>query len=375
MRDYAIQFLANAGFFAAVLFLPIYAEGSSIGATEAQLGAIVAGGNFAGFLSSFAFGRLADVRGRRSVLLVGLAASSVAVALQVLAADPIVLGVSWFAFGFTFGSFPGALFAYAYESGRPPGRFASLGSLGWGFGTFLAGVVAAAGSSEKWSFVLAALLLLLAFVIASRLRVERRTSLQVPRLPLAVIRRNWPAYAAILVRHTGANMIWVIFPLFLAQDLGMTKFEIGLLYTTNALTQFFVMLLAVDRFRSTRLVSAGLVLSCLTFVTFTVARNFGQMVPTQIALGVSWSFLYVGALKFVLERGVERATSSGLLNSAISISATAGPLLGGAIAQTYGRTAPMFVAAAMAVIALGTFSTTLRRARAAVPVPPAGASP
>jgi len=84
------------------------------------------------------------------------------------------------------------------------------------------------------------------------------------------------------------------------------------------------------------------------------------MLPTQVALGMSWAFLYVGSLKFVLERGVERATSSGLLGSALSISATAGPLLGGAIAEAFQRTTPMYVAAGLAVIAFGVFAAALR---------------
>ncbi|MBI4417008.1 MAG: MFS transporter, partial [Euryarchaeota archaeon] len=154
MRDYGVLFLSNAGYFAALIFLPIYAE-TSLGATESQVGLIVAGGSLAGFLSSFVFGRLADVRGRRAVLLTGIALASIAVALQVLATDPVSLGISWFGFGFTHGMFPGALLAYAYEAGRPPGRFTSMGSVGWGAGTFLAGVVAALGSSEKWSFIFA----------------------------------------------------------------------------------------------------------------------------------------------------------------------------------------------------------------------------
>jgi len=360
VRDYAVQFLVNAGYFAAVIFLPLYAEGPAIGATEAQLGVIVAGGHFAGFLSSFAFGRLADIRGRRLVLLSGLAASSLLASVQVFAASPISLGLTWLAFGFAFGSFPGALLAYAYEAGRPPGRFSSAGSLGWGFGTFLAGVLAVAVSNEKWSFLLASVLLLIGFVASAQLRFDREVRLRVPRIPLAVIRRNWPVYAAILVRHTGANMIWVIFPLFLAQDLGMSRFEIGVVYAANAVTQFAVMLLAVDRYGSVRLVFAGLGLSAVTFVAFTLARNLGEMLPTQVALGMSWAFLYVGSLKFVLERGVERATSSGLLGSALSISATAGPLLGGAIAEAFQRTTPMYVAAGLAVIAFGVFAAALR---------------
>lgn len=369
MRDNAVQFLTQAGYFAAVLFLPIYAQ-EALGATESQVGLIVAGGNVAGFLSSFAFGRVADVRGRRAVVPLGVGAASIAATFQIFAFDPLTLGLAWFAFGFAQGSFPGALVAHAFEAGRAPGRFSSLGSLGWGTGTFLAGIVAVV-LNERWAFVLASLLTLAAFVAALGIPFRADVRLDVPRLPLAVIRRNWPVYAAILVRHTGANMIWVIFPLFLAQDLGMSSFEVGVIYAVNAFTQFAIMLLAVDRFRSTRLVFAGLGLSSVTFLTFTFARSFWEVFPTQIALGASWAFLFVGSLKFVLERGVERATSSGLLGSAILISATIGPLLGGAIAQAFGRTAPMYLASVLAAVSLGVFATALRRSDAAVAVPAA----
>ena len=360
MRDYAVAFLTNAGYFAAVLFLPVYAESAAVGASEAQIGVIVAGGNFAGFLSSFLFGRLADVRGRRAVLLAGVGATGAAVLLPLTAADPLALGLFWFAFGFAGGMFPGSLLAHAYEMGRPPGRFSAVGSLGWGTGTFLAGIVATS-LQQRWSFALAAVLYLLAFLAATGIRFGPTERLDVPLFPRAVIRRNWPAYAAILVRHTGANMIWVIFPLFLLQDLRLSGFEIGLLYTVNAGTQFLVMLLLADRIRSPRLVFAGLGLSAATFVSFTLARDFWTMVPTQVALGTSWSLLYVGALKFVLERGAERATSSGLLSSAMSISATVGPLLGGAVAEGFGRPMTMYVAAVLAVVAVGVFAATLRR--------------
>ena len=372
MRDYAVAFLTNAGYFAAVLFLPVYAESSAIGASEGQIGLIVAGGNFAGFLSSFLFGRLADVRGRRAVLLAGVGATGAAVLLPLVAADPLALGLFWFAFGFAGGMFPGSLLAHAYETGRPPGRFSAVGSLGWGTGTFLAGIVATS-LQQRWSFALAAVLYLLAFLAATGIRFGPAERLDVPLFPRAVIRRNWPAYAAILVRHTGANMIWVIFPLYLLQDLRLSGFEIGLLYTVNAGTQFLVMLLAADRVRSPRLVFAGLGLSAATFVAFTLARDFWTMVPAQVALGTSWSFLYVGALKFVLERGAERATSSGLLSSAISISATVGPLLGGVVAQGFGRPMTMYVAAVLAVVSMGVFATTLRRhnARSAAATSPA----
>ena len=96
------------------------------------------------------------------------------------------------------------------------------------------------------------------------------------------------------------------------------------------------------------------------------------MFPTQILLGVSWATLYVGSLKFVMERNVERATSTGLLNSVMSICAIIGPLIGGSVvvvalsmgvAQLDAYRWTMYVATVMAIISFLGFWLSARRNR------------
>jgi len=362
VKPSGIQFFSNAGIFASILFIPIFAK--ELGVNELQLGFIVALYSTSLLVSNYVFGRWADVHGRRKILQLGLLLSSLACITQVFAYDAVSLTIARILVGLSLGMFPSALYAYVFDTKRKIGKFASFGSLGWGMGTLVAGYLAV-----FWGvFLLSSFFLFLAFLIALVLTPIPEVKLKVPFFPKDVIKRNLPVYIAVLIRHSGACTIWVIFPLFLL-NLGMDTFAVGILYTVNAGTQFVVMQL-VDRFRSTHLVSFGIFLSALTFLSFTLARNFVEMIPTQIMLGTCWATIYVGSLKYIMERNVERATSTGLLNSVLSISSIFGPLLGGTIvgiAVSFGIYAnvayeyTMYAAAVMALISFVYFLSASRK--------------
>lgn len=161
------------------------------------------------------------------------------------------------------------------------------------------------------------------------------------------MKRNWYIYLSYLLRHIGANGIWIIYPLYIV-SLGGDKFWVGLIYTVNTASQFFVMQY-VDRFRGKSLVSVGLALSSITFLAFTLAQNFYQLIPIQVLLGCSWSCLYVGSLLHLMKRNVEKATCTGMLRSVISLAAVFGTLLGGIVSQLFGFRAAMYVAATLTV--------------------------
>ena len=171
-----------------------------------------------------------------------------------------------------------------------------------------------------------------------------------------------------LIRHTGANMVWVIFPLYMRDTLGMNGFQIGLAYTLNPLVQFLVMQ-RLDRFRSSTLVGVGLTLSLLTFVSFTLARNFAEILATQVLLGLAWGTLYVGALQLIVERNRETATAGGILGSVLSISSIIGPVAGGLLAYGNNYLIPMYAAAIMCGVALVTYWVQHRWLPARGPAP------
>ncbi len=357
MRAQAIQFLSNAGLFGPAIIVPVILA-DNFGASDDLIGLI--GGGFAGsaFISSYIFGRASDVYGRRLMLTIGLLLSGFATVSQ--AASIVVGGLPFFTLsrmliGFCSGIFPAALLAYAYETRRGQmGKFSAFGALGWAAGNLAVGLF---GLLYQPAYLLCAGIIFSSFLIALRLPATRETKMSVPLFPVHLIRKNAPVYSSMLIRHTGANMIWVTYPLFL-HSLGADNMTVGIIYFVNSFGQFFFMMF-LDRFDPSLLVAVGLGSSALTFFTFTLAGNYYEIIPSQLLLAAAWSCLYVGSLRYVMDRNKEKATVSGLLSSTMSISGIIGPVLGGIAATAYGFVGTINIATAMSVIALGIFAYDL----------------
>ncbi|MGQ9720591.1 MAG: MFS transporter [Candidatus Jordarchaeum sp.] len=351
LKPNAIMFFANVSIATSFIIIPLFAK--DLGASDTMLGIIGAGYGLALLVSSYIFGWAADVTGRRVLLLAGLLSSAVMFSVQFLVPNATVLGITWSLAGFCGGIYPQALIAYGYELRKKLGKFVSYGSLGWGLGNLMAGILAI-----YWEvFLFAGLFFFLGFIVALRMPISD-VKLKVPLFPKHVIKRNISIYIAFFMRHTGAYATWIIFPLFLSQ-LGASEFWIGILYALNSFGQFFMMR-PLDRFKSTSLVIAGLSFSALTFALYFLAQNFWQTIPMQLVLALSWSLLYIGSLKFVAESGVERGTSVGLLNLTLSLSTVVGPLIGGVISQIWGYRYTMLFALVMVLAGLVFFTLYLR---------------
>lgn len=248
--------------------------------------------------------------------------------------------------GFSIGIFPSALTAFVYESNNLLGRFNSLGALGWSIGTFVAGLFA-----FYWqAFLLSSLCFWLTFAISLTMGKVTSPRMSVPFFPKSVIKKNWHVYLSFLLRHTGANCIWVIYPLFIA-SLGADKFWIGIIYTVNTVAQFIFMPF-LDRIKPKIAIYWGIILSALTFFAFTLAQNYLQLLPMQVLLGASWSLIYVGASLYLMQCNMEKATCTGILSAVVSLSMVVGSLTGGIIAQLFGYRATMDVATVLTLIGL-----------------------
>ena len=350
MKPESVQMLSSASLFASAFLIPLIMQ-REFGVNEAEIGVVVAAYAAALFLSSMAFGRLADVRGRRKILQVGLLVCTLTSAVQFFAYDSASLLVVRVIMGFAAGTFPASLMAYAYESHGKAGKFASYGALGWGVGTMLAGVFAA--YSLFAPFLVSTALFGIAFAISLTLPFPKQTLLKIPLFPINVIKRNGASYAGMLLRHTGACMIWVIYPIFLSR-INDSAIWIGIVYAINAGTQFVVMQL-LDKYDGRKLFVAGLLLSALTFFMFIISDNEWMIMADQVVLGCSWACTYVGALKIILAKGAERSTSSGLLDSTLSLSTIIGSLAGGLVAMAFGEYMTMWVAAGLSLAGLVIF--------------------
>ncbi len=343
-----------------------------LGADESAIGLIAGAFAAAGFISSFTFGRASDVRGRRGILIGGLLLSGLATILQVISLftnELRIFAVIRVLIGFSSGVFPAALLAYAYDntSGKM-GRFSAWGAAGWGVGNLGLGALFWLQNPQtsngldlfyRVSYTVSAISIFLSFAIALRLPFTREVKMDVPLIPRAIIKRNAAVYSAMLIRHTGANMIWVTYPLFLESihaDMGW----IGVIYAVNAFGQFFVMSV-LDRYDPTLLVAVGLGSSAVTFYAFLMVGSFWEILPAQLLLAAAWGCLYVGSLRYVMDRNQEKATASGVLSSTMSISGIIGPVLGGVAVTIVDFKGTIFIAMAMSVIALAIFVFELRR--------------
>jgi len=349
MKPSIIQMLSNVALSASLLFIPNLAK--DLGANDTEIGTTVAVYYISVFLSSFLFGRASDVYNRKFLLRLGLGISVVTFFLQILTdpslfafANPLLLAIARGLVGFSLGVFPAALTAHVYESGNLLGRFSSFGALGWAVGTFVAGLI-----SLYWGiFLLSSVCFLAAFLVSFKMTEVNSPRLEVPFFPKKLLKKNWFVYLPFFLRHSGANCIWVIYPLYIASLQG-DKFWTGVIYMVNTVSQFIVMRF-VDKFRDGTLIITGFLLSFVTFLSFSVAQVFYHLLPMQIILGCSWSCIYVGSLLYLMKHNVEKATSTGLLSSVVSLAAVFGSLIGGIIAYFFGFTATMYAATILTTI-------------------------
>ncbi|MCS7141770.1 MAG: MFS transporter [Candidatus Nitrosocaldus sp.] len=355
----ALNLFENSSLGASALFVPILAN--ALTGSYMLVGVIAAGYGVAQALSYAYFGRLADRYGKMGRFVrFGFLASSIAFFAHVLAYDGLTLMLVRLAAGVATGVYAGAMIALSHDrtnNGKLAG-IVSFGSLGWLVGTIGAGVMQQLTSSYTFVFLLAGSIFLAGFMVSLGLnRVEAgkkgkdgtshanasSTSL------LHVARKNGRVYASFMLRHVGAAATWSIFPIFLNQELRLNGIELGSVYALNALTQFVFMNTVMKRIGSSvdmnLFIQAGVLLSSVVFLAYYASSTYVHIIPAQILLGIAWSMLYLGSLYILLNRSSdgERASSTALLESAMSISIIIGSLVGGVMAELAGLRAVMLL--------------------------------
>ncbi len=324
MKAHGIQFLSTGAILACWLFTPNFAKNH--GAEDFHIGLIFVGYGVAIFVSNLIFGRLSDNHGRKPFLIGGLFLAALFFALQGLSTNLWMLFATRALAGFTAGIFPSALIAYVHEAKKKMGRFSSMGSMGWGAGVLMGGLVAQYLDLESVYFF-AGGLFFLSGVLALKLPNITHTPLNVPLLPWKVIKKNRHIYLSFLIRHSGANSIWVIFPLFL-EDLGANMFWVGAINAINAFGQTAFMATLGDRIDPRKQVTIGLWVSMVCFFLFALVKNMWEIMPLQVLLAFSWACLYVGSIRELTDNNRERATSVGVFSSMMSLSMIFGAVIG-----------------------------------------------
>ncbi|MEM0496526.1 MAG: MFS transporter [Candidatus Nitrosocaldus sp.] len=284
----------------------------------------------------------------------GFLASSLAFFAHVLAYDGLTLMLVRLATGVTTGMYAGAMLALSHDKGNN-GKLAgvvSFGSLGWLMGTIASSMVQQLSNSYALAFILAGSIFLAGFITSLGLKVGPAVSkarIVVGSSLLHLARKNCRIYASFMLRHVGAAATWSIFPIFLNQELRLNSIELGSIYALNALTQFLFMNTVMKRVRSDAnthmLIQIGVLLSSVVFLLYYSSSTYMHIIPAQILLGISWSMLYLGSLYILLNRSNdgEKASSTALLESSMSISIIIGSLVGGIVAEFAGLRSVMLL--------------------------------
>lgn len=431
----ALNMVESAGIGATATFMPLFAN--SLTNSYMLVGAIVAGYGLAQALSYTYFGRVYDrklaAKSRLLLIRLGYLLCSAAFFIHILAFDGLSLfGIRLLA-GVATGIYAGALIAKSYEStdGRKLAMagIISFGALGWFAGTVGAGALKQAfGGDVDVVFAFSGLMFLAGFAVSLRMDSQGRkqnhrqensggsaagavASLEGQSVaddgngrydngnndgndngssgnngsgskPVAahtlsttfqLLRANRVVYSSFFLRQLGASAVWSMFPIFLARELGASDLWIGVIYATNAMTQFVFMNRFGHAIQSNyyRSIELGAALSAAVFMGYFLAQSYVHVFPIQVVLGVSWSLLYVGSLLYLLDRNKEKATSTALLESTISVAAIVGPLAAGAVAELLGIRAVLVFAFC---VTLGSFAMSKRLARQTVTAAAAAAS-
>jgi MFS family permease len=345
-----INFLLYFSIELSIIFLPLF--GVQLGASDLQVGLIGTCYGAAFMLSSLFFGWRSDTLGRLPLIRFGTLIAGLAFLVQLLAGNVPLLMLARSFVGFAMGIVAAALVAFAYESANHLGKFSSYGSLGWIAGAMTAGIV----KDFDHLFFLSGILCMVAFLVSLWLKEEVGQKKKNPDF-LGIIRRNSRTYLAIFLRHLGATAVWLIMPLYLA-SLGAGRYWIGLLWSVNFGAQFIAMRY-VEKFNEYKVFALGQILSILVFLAYGFSNNYRHLIIVQVALGISWSCLYVGALLIVLGGGEDKGTASGIFQSTINLCNALGPFIGGVVAQSIGYKGVMFFAA---LITVASFLTAVPKA-------------
>jgi MFS family permease len=164
---------------------------------------------------------------------------------------------------------------------------------------------------------------------------------------MRTFKENLGIYVTLLVRHSGANLAWTFWPLYLLV-LGANYFYVGVISASNSLAQFLASFYLADRFGGRKEFDIGLMLSGLTLVGLGLATNLAQAWLLYVLIGGIWGFVYVGGLRTVLDRSNQKGATVAAYNSVVNLSTLLGPMMATVLIEFADYRATMYVAAALA---------------------------
>jgi MFS family permease len=327
----------------------------SIGLTEFQAGIIISSSALLFFLISSWWGRLADKKGRRPVLLVGLAGAAVSLLLFAwlfaLEKGEVDVSIAFLAllgtraiYGVLCGGVQPAAVAYIADITTHRDRSMGVAMVGaaTGLGSMIGPALVAllAGGSFSLPFlVAAALTLLTSFIVFAILREPQRVTSFTAAKTEATLKKVSPYLVLAFVIHLAfaalqaTNAFYV--QDFLAVDTMAAVQKSSLVSIAFASSAFVIQAVVVRALKWTphTLLSIGLAVCFLASVACLSVPGFGWLLAAFGLLGMGFAWVQSGlaAGASLASSGDRQGQVAGHLQAAMAAAWIVGPLIGAAI--------------------------------------------
>ncbi len=146
---------------------------------------------------------------------------------------------------------------------------------------------------------------------------------------------------SLLPLMVSSGMMYSVLPLYISDELGANRIQIGLLFTTAAitgtLTSIYIGKLA-DRVGRKPLILLAQILFAMVMLVYSSIKYYLYAFPVHVLEGFAWASVGVAAPAFIADitGKDERGEAMGIYNTVWSLGWVIGPFLGGTLAEIFG---------------------------------------
>ncbi|ADC64975.1 major facilitator superfamily MFS_1 [Ferroglobus placidus DSM 10642] len=138
-----------------------------------------------------------------------------------------------------------------------------------------------------------------------------------------------------------SGMMYSVLPIYIAEELGATKTQVGSLFTLGAMSGAVAAYISgriADKYGRKPLILISQMSFAAVMLLYSLISDVIFAYPIHLIEGVAWSTLGVSAPTLIadLTRKDERGEAMGVYNSTWSVGWMIGPILGGLLSDLYG---------------------------------------
>ena len=173
---------------------------------------------------------------------------------------------------------------------------------------------------------------------------------------------------SLLPMMISSGMFYSVLSVYISEELKANKMQIGMLFTTGALTGVLTSILlgkAADKFGKKPLVILSQVLFAVVMFSYSLINYYLYAFPIHIVEGFAWAMLGSSAPALIADiaKKGHRGEAMGIYNTVWNLGWVIGPFLGGTIAEIFGFKTMLIASFFMIVIGILFSSYTLSRDR------------